>query len=158
LLLLGLLALPIIEITLFIVVGGEIGVLPTLLLVILSAVVGAMVVRRQGIRTLDKLQASLDTGGDPSGPLAHGALILFAGVLLMLPGFFTDAIGILLLIPPVRAQLIRRGASRVTVRASTYVRPRRAGPSGPVETIEADYEVVDDGTRRQGNSGWTRHQ
>jgi UPF0716 protein FxsA len=157
LLLLGLLALPIIEITLFIVVGGEIGVLPTLLLVILSAVVGATVVRRQGIRTLDKLQASLDTGGDPSGPLAHGALILIAGVLLMLPGFFTDAIGILLLIPPVRALLIRRGASRVTVRASTYVRPRR-GPSGPVETIEADYEVVDDGTRRQGNSGWTRHQ
>ena len=98
----------------------------------------------------------MQAGGDPVGPIAHGALILVAGILLILPGFFTDTLGLLLLVPPVRAQLIRWGASRVTVRAARYVRPGRAA-RGPRETIEAEYEVVDDGVeRRRGNSGWTR--
>ena len=87
--------------------------------------------RWQGLQALDRLRASVQTGGDPVGPIAHGALILVAGVLLVLPGFFTDTLGLLLLIPPVRALLIRWGASRVTVRAASYVRgrggPARAG-------------------------------
>ena len=65
--------------------------------------------RWQGMRALDRLRASLEAGGDPVGPIAHGALILVAGMLLIMPGFFTDALGLLLLIPAVRAQLIRLG-------------------------------------------------
>jgi UPF0716 protein FxsA len=148
--------LPIVEIALFIKVGGAIGVLPTLALVVLAAVAGTALIRRQGVQTLGRLQASLDAGADPRGPIAHGALTLVAGVLLIIPGFFTDAVALLLLIPAVRAQLIRWGASKATVRAASFVRPGRAAPR-PGDTIEADYEIVDEAEpARQGRSGWTR--
>jgi UPF0716 protein FxsA len=145
--------LPILEIALFIEIGGAIGLLPTLGVILLTAVLGTAIVRWQGLRALDRLRASMETGGDPMGPIAHGALILVAGVLLVLPGFFTDALGLLLLVPPIRALLIRWGAPRATVRAASYV--RRPGP--PV-TIETDYEVVDDdfGRDARRGSGWTR--
>ena len=148
--------LPIVEIALFIKVGGAIGLLPTLALVVLSAVIGTALVRWQGMQALGRLKASLEAGGDPRGPIAHGALILVAGVLLITPGFFTDILGLLLLIPAVRAQLIRWGASKATVRAASFVRTRRPAP-GPGDTIEAEYEIVDEGKpRRQGRSGWTQ--
>jgi UPF0716 protein FxsA len=152
-LLLVFVGVPILEIVLFIKVGGAIGALPTVLLIIASAVIGVAVVRRQGMSTLDRLQRSLESGGDPTGPIAHGALILIAGILLLVPGFFTDAMGVLLLIPAVRERLIRRGAARVTVRATGFA---RRTPSRPPETIDVDYQVVDDGSDRRGNSGWTR--
>ena len=85
------LGVPIIEIALFIKVGGAIGLLPTLAIVILTAIAGTALMRRQGLKALDQLRASLEQGGDPVGPIAHGALILVAGVLLLTPGFFTDA-------------------------------------------------------------------
>lgn len=154
-LLLILFGVPIIEIALFIKVGGLIGLWPTLGLVVLSAVLGAAVMRSQGLRALARLQASLEQGSDPVGPVAHAALILVAGILLLIPGFFTDVVGLLLLIAPVRAQLIRWGASRVTVQAATFVRTGRRRP--PTDIIEANYEIVDDDApRRQGRSGWTR--
>jgi UPF0716 protein FxsA len=148
------LALPIVEIALFIVVGGEIGLWPTLGLVVLAAVAGVALMRRQGLRTLERLTASLEAGGGPGEPLAHGALIFVAGLLLLIPGFFTDAVGLLLLLPPVRARLIGWGASRVIVRAA-HMEARTGGPRRP-ETIEADYEVVDERPPRPGTSGWTR--
>ena len=116
--------------------------------------------RRQGLQALERLRASVERGGDPVGPIAHGALILIAGVLLVMPGFFTDAVGLLLLIPAVRRQVIAWGAARITVRAATMrARPARARRLAPHEAIEADYEVVDDGrSRRRGTSGWTRPQ
>lgn len=149
------LGMPIAEIAVFIVVGGAIGVLPTLALVVLAAVAGVAIVRFQGLQAVGRLQASLEAGGDPSGPLAHGALIAIAGILLVIPGFLTDIVGLFLLVPAVRTALIRRGAARTTVQVSTFGRAaRRRHP--PPETIEADYEVLDDGAPRQGNSGWTR--
>jgi len=147
--------MPIVEIALFIKVGGAIGVLPTLALVVLSAVVGTALVRWQGMQALGRLKTSLEAGGDPRGPIAHGALILVAGLLLIAPGFFTDALGLLLLIPAVRAQLIRWGASKATVRAASFVRTGRPAP-GPGDVIEADYEIVDEGPARRGRSGWTQ--
>jgi UPF0716 protein FxsA len=149
--------LPILEIALFVEIGGAIGLLPTLAIILMTAIAGMAIVRWQGLRALDRLRASMETGADPGsdpgGPIAHGALILVAGVLLVLPGFFTDCLGLLLLVPPVRALLIRRGASRATVRAAAYVRRP--------ETIEAEYEVVEDEGRRghdetRRGSGWTR--
>ena len=145
--------LPILESALFIEVGGAIGLLPTLGVILGTAVLGAAIVRWQGLRALDRLRASVATGADPVGPIAHGALILVAGALLVLPGFFTDLCGLLLLVPPVRSLLIRRGASRATVRAASYVRP---GGMGRPDTIEADYEVVEDPGPRARGSGWTR--
>ncbi len=76
-----------------------------------------------------------------------------------MPGFFTDFLGLLLLIPPVRALLIRRGRSRMTVRAATFVRRRPGAQQDRPETIDVDYEVVEDpGPRTRGASGWTRPQ
>ena len=149
---------PILEIVLFIEVGGAIGLLPTLAIIFLSAIAGVALMRWQGMRALDRLRVSLETGQDPASPIAHGALILVAGVLLVLPGFFTDTLGLLLLIPPVRSLLIRRGASRVTVRAASYVDRRPTGARERPETIDADYEVVEDARPRRGGSGWTRPQ
>jgi UPF0716 protein FxsA len=149
------LGLPIAEIAVFIVVGGAIGVLATIALVVLAAVAGVAVVRRQGLRTLGRLRESVEAGDDPSGPLAHGALIAIAGMLLVIPGFITDALGLLLLVPAVRAALIRRGAARTTVHVSGFARRGRPAASRP-DTIEADYEVVEDSPRRPGTSGWTQ--
>ncbi|MFO1141250.1 MAG: FxsA family protein [Amaricoccus sp.] len=158
-LLLIFLAVPLIEVALFVQVGSLIGVLPTVMLCILSAVVGTAVMRTQGLASLDRLRSSLEAGGDPRGPIAHGALILVAGMLLIVPGFFTDAIGLLLLLPPVRRQLIRWGASRVTVKAAGYVRPQRQRAAGAGDAIDVEYEIVESASPvRRGTSGWTRPQ
>lgn len=151
---LAFLTVPIVEIALFIQVGGLIGLWPTLAIVILTAVAGTMLMRIQGLHALGRLRASLEQGGNPAGPIAHGALILVAGVLLLTPGFFTDTVGLLLLIPPVRALVIRWGAARITVQAGGFTRTQAAPASR--DTIETDYEIVDDEPRRSGRSGWTR--
>jgi UPF0716 protein FxsA len=145
------LAVPIVEIALFVEIGGLVGVWATLALVLLSAAAGVVLIRVQGVNALARLAASLETGRDPAGPLAHGALLLVAGVLLLVPGFFTDAVALLLLVPPVREALIRWGAARFTVRATGFAHPRPAP-----EVIDADYEVVEDpGPAARGRSGWT---
>jgi UPF0716 protein FxsA len=142
-------AVPIIEIALFIQVGGWIGLWATLAIVVLTAALGTVLVRAQGLQTLRTLQSNVERGGDPMGPIAHGALILLAGVLLLTPGFFTDAVAVALLIPPVRAAVIRWGAARITVVAAGSVyRSRRSGPRpggpGRAETVEAEYEILDE--------------
>jgi len=160
--LLAFLALPIIEIALFIVVGGWIGLWPTLGLVVLAAISGAAVMRRQGLQTLRRLQAEVDAGGDPAASLVDGALVLVAGALLVLPGFFTDAVALILLVPAARAALIR-GAAKRALRPGGFVHVRRARHGGGAprrsETIEGEYEVLDDVPPSQrGASGWTRPQ
>ena len=77
---------------------------------ILAAFAGLALIRWQGMQALGRLRASARRGADPVGPIAHGALIFVAGMLLLVPGFFTDALGLLLLVPAVRHRLIRWGA------------------------------------------------
>jgi UPF0716 protein FxsA len=101
-LLIAFIAVPVIEIGLFIQVGDIIGLWPTLLIVLLTAIAGTTLVRSQGTQVLSALQGSFQAMRDPTEPLAHGAMILFAGALLLTPGFFTDAFGFLLLFPPFR--------------------------------------------------------
>jgi len=95
--------IPLIEIALFIQLGGAIGLWPTLATVVLTAIVGAWLVRAQGVRALVQLRESLSEMRNPAEPLVHGAMILFAGALLLTPGFFTDAVGFLLMVPRFRA-------------------------------------------------------
>ena len=85
--------IPLIEIALFIQVGGLIGLFPTLAFVMLTAITGSMLIRRQGAREMANLRSSFENLNDPTEPLAHGAMILFSGALLITPGFFTDAVG-----------------------------------------------------------------
>ncbi len=154
-LLVAFIAVPMVEIALFIQVGGLIGLWPTLAIVILTALAGTALMRVQGLQALRRLQTAVELGENPVGPIAHGALILVAGVLLLTPGFFTDAVGLALLLPPVRAALISWGASRVTVQAAGFAR-RPGVRRPPPDTIDVDYEVVEEAPERRGPSGWTR--
>ncbi len=94
------------EIALFITVGGWLTLWPTLAIVVATAVLGTALVRQQGARVLMDVQRALDQLGDPLAPLAHGALILFAGALLLTPGFLTDGVGFALLVPRLRSALL----------------------------------------------------
>jgi len=149
-LLIAFIAVPLVEIALFIEVGGAIGLWPTLSIVVLTAVLGTVLLRRQGFAEMNRLRTALNGHGDPSGPLVHGAMILFAGALLLTPGFFTDAVGFALLLPPVRDLIFARIRERIILHTA-----RDAGEPSRPDIIEGDYETID--PDRRGTSGWTRH-
>ena len=137
---LAFLLVPLFEVYLLIRVGSIIGAGPTILAVVGTAVVGAWLVRSQGVATLRRAQASLDAGQAPAFEVFEGALLLIAGALLLTPGFFTDAIGFLLLTPPLRRRAFAAIASRVTV-----VQRGGRGPGagdGP-RVIEGEYTRED---------------
>lgn len=154
------LAVPLIEIALFIQVGGAIGLWPTLLIVVLTAIAGTALVRSQGAQAMAQLRSSFSDLRDPTEPLAHGAMILFSGALLLTPGFFTDAVGFALLVPGVRNWLLGEIRKRVHVQNISMGNPgqgpQRHNDNGDI--IEGTYEPTSDDERRpHGPSGWTRH-
>ena len=108
---------PIVELYVIVQVAGGIGVLETIGLLIVVSVVGAWLVRREGLGVLRKVQTQLASGEMPTKQIVDGGLIMFAGALMLTPGFVTDAVGVLLLIPPtriaVRTVLMRRFRGRV---------------------------------------------
>jgi UPF0716 protein FxsA len=171
-LLLAFIAVPLIEIGLFIKVGGWLTLWPTLAIVLATGMIGTILVRQQGLNVLGELRNSMSQMRDPLSPLAHGALIVLAGVLLLTPGFFTDAIGFLLLVPPVRQAIITFAAARVQVASfgpngAQHGDPR--DPPGAKRPRYGDEEVIDgeysDLSRppspQKGQikrpSGWTEH-
>jgi UPF0716 protein FxsA len=99
---------PVIEIYLFIKVGGLIGALPTVGIVLLTAVVGAWMLRQQGLSTLGRVQSQLEAGALPAAEVLEGIVLLVGGALLLTPGFFTDVIGFLCLIPATRKAMLSR--------------------------------------------------
>jgi UPF0716 protein FxsA len=99
---------PLVELFFLIRVGSVIGALPTIALSILTAVVGAWLVRMQGLAVLMRVREAMDRGETPALALLDGAVLLLCGFLLLLPGFVTDIAGFLLLIPALRRALIRR--------------------------------------------------
>lgn len=112
-LLLAVLLLILVEISLFVTLGGAIGLLWTLAIILASGVVGGLVLRTQGQRALARM---MDTASRPRGALVEageGILVALAGVLLILPGFLSDAVGLILLVPPVRGAILRRMADQV---------------------------------------------
>ena len=131
------LTIPMLEIYLLLKVGGVIGVGWTLALIVGTAVLGAMLWRPQGLRTIARVRTAMDHGELPALELLEGVILLFCGALLLTPGFFTDVCGFLCLIPSVRQQLVlwlvRRGEMRV-------VDPRATGEAPPGQrTIEGEY-------------------
>lgn len=135
LLLAAFILVPLIEIGLFIEVGGWIGLWPTLGLIILTAVVGTALLRQQGLATLRRAQSQMDAGQVPTKELFDGACLLIGGLLLLTPGFFTDAVGFLLLMPPIRDLLRQRLGGRMTRvhlhRGGFGPRPGGPGPQRP---------------------------
>lgn len=104
--------IPLVEIYLLIQVGGVIGVLPTILLVVFTAVLGAFLLRQQGLSTLARFQASVAKGEVPASAMLEGVMLIIGGALLMTPGFFTDAIGFACLLPFSRKWLAKAMLSR----------------------------------------------
>lgn len=157
-LLIAFVAVPLIEITLFIQVGGAIGLGWTLAIVIFTAFLGTWLVRTQGAVALGQLRSSFSDMRDPTEPLVHGAMILFAGTLLLTPGFFTDAVGFSLLIPQVRQAAYK--AIRARVNVQSFGTPGRGPTQTPThgDVIDGEYhEISDEDAKPKNPSGWTKH-
>ena len=155
-LLVAFIAVPLIEIAVFIQLGGLLGLWPTLGLVILTAVVGTWLLRLQGLATLLKAQQHMQQGVLPKRELFDGFCLLFAGALLLTPGFVTDGFGLALFIPAFR-DLLRRLFSRF---AADHVQTKvwtshEAGtssrPGGKV--IDGEFRDVTDGDGESNDKG-----
>lgn len=127
-----LIAIPISEIAVFILIGGQIGVLWTLALILVTAIMGSILLRIQGFQVLARLRSDIDAGRIPGKDLGHGAMILAAGLLLLTPGFVTDTIGFLFFVPAIRSSIWNFLSARVRIIG--------AGPS----------QGVDSGAHREG--------
>lgn len=128
------LIVPLIEIYLLLVVGAVIGPLPTIAIVVLTAVLGAWLLRIEGFQTWFRLQQSLAQGKIPALEIVEGPILLVGGALLLTPGFFTDFLGFLCLFPATR----RRIAQYILRRWLIQQRP----PGGP-RIIEGEYQRRD---------------
>ncbi len=117
------LVIPILELAVIIQVGQSLGALNTVGLLILISLAGAWLVKREGLGVWRRFNAQVRAGAVPTREIADGVLIIFAGALLLTPGFLTDVLGLLLLLPPVRGAL--RGAAML--RASRRVMRVRRG-------------------------------
>ena len=141
------LALPIVEIYLLIQVGQVIGAGWTILLVVLTAVIGVWLLRIQGLSTLIRAQQKLQENQLPARELLEGMALVVAGAFLLTPGFFTDTIGFLLLFPPTRMWLATAAASRMVV--SSMHGQSMHGQSVHGDRVQGDRP----GRPPQGNSG-----
>jgi UPF0716 protein FxsA len=141
---------PLVEIAVFIEVGGALGLWPTLGLVVLTAVLGTWQLRAQGLATLMRARSQVERGALPTRELFDGACLLVAGALLLTPGFVTDGAGFLLFLPPVRDILLGLLARYVRAHAQTRVfvdgeEVSPGGPDGPI--IDGDYRDVTERAR-----------
>ncbi len=148
------LCIPLIEIYLLIQVGEVIGALPTIFMVVFTAVLGVALLRWQGLVTLTRMQAAMARGELPAVTMIEGVFLLVAGALLLTPGFFTDAIGFALLIPPLRQSLAQSlllrgmfqtgGGFRRGGFSAGNTHEGQSGKTGGPKVIEGEYERRDD--------------
>jgi UPF0716 protein FxsA len=166
-LLIGLIVVPLAEIAVLIEVGGWLGVGPTLALIVLTAVVGAWLLRRQGFAALRRAQQQIERGVAPVVEVFDGLCLVIAGILLLAPGLLTDVAGALLLLPPLRTFLYRRvrrrleeqlqagaSASAAGARSQSYQPPPGVEPDPPV--IDAEFEEVEPGAMPEPRGSWSR--
>ena len=143
--LLALLGVPLLEIWVFIEVGGRLGSLTTIAIVVITAIVGAALLRFQGLATLARARASVEAGRMPVDEVFDGLCLLVAGIVLLTPGFVTDTIGLLLFVPAVRRGIGSWLRRRVLTAGPFRAGQTEAGPGasefgGPV--IDAEYVHV----------------
>ena len=137
-----------VEISLFVTIGARIGVIGTLAVVIGSAVLGVAILRRLGDQAFTALRSNVVLVRAPMTPVAHSGLLALAALLLILPGFLTDAVGLLMLLPPVRRWIIARVGTRLKAATSDGGATMRYPPAQDV--IEAT------AVKRNEPSGWTK--
>ena len=133
---------PLVEIYLFIEIGTVIGAWQTILLIIVTAVIGVALLRQQGLSTMQKIQVQMQRGELPAVGMLEGIMLFIAGATLLLPGFFTDIIGFLLLIPPLRKGL----ALWFLERSGTIVKmhPEQNAQKQSGKFIEGEFDRHDD--------------
>ncbi|MGD2075983.1 MAG: FxsA family protein [Gammaproteobacteria bacterium] len=137
------LLVPLVEIYFLIKVGNLIGAIPTIGLVVLTALLGAVLLRLQGWVTLQRTRMTLARGELPALEVLEGVLLLFSGALLLTPGFVTDAVGFAFLVPPLRRALVVRFIQRSNVHVQGFSHDSR--DQGPRRhTIEGEYRRDDD--------------
>ncbi|VEJ56793.1 FxsA family protein [Pragia fontium] len=133
-----------IEITVFIKVSAVFGVALTLILVILTSCLGVSLVRHQGMRTLIQMQEKLASGENPANEMVKSVSLLLAGFLLLIPGFFTDFLGLLFLLPPVQKLL--------TLRMMPYIHTFRATSGTYQSDSQQGYTVEGEFQRKEDDS------
>lgn len=136
------LIIPIIEVYILIQVGSVIGAGWTILLVVLTAVIGVKLLRQQGISTLMRANQAMSQGQIPAMEMMEGLLLAVGGALLITPGFFTDMIGFLCLLPFTRQLIIKRLLLNSSIQA-TYKAHSNAEPNTDKHTIEGEYRRED---------------
>lgn len=137
---------PLVELAVIVQVAGAVGVANTIGLLIAVSLLGAWLAKREGLGVLRRIQAALDRGQTPSTELVDGGLILLAGALMIAPGFISDCLALLLLIPPTRAlvrlpvlrYVTRRGRIAVTNRFGGVRATTRVGDDGRVDVWDVD--------------------
>ncbi|MCG8708779.1 FxsA family protein [Brenneria sp. 4F2] len=127
-----------IEISLFIQVAEVLGVAITLLLVVFTSCVGVSLVRNQGVKTIVQMQQKMASGESPAAEMVKSVSLVLAGFLLLIPGFFTDFLGLLLLLPPVQ--------KRLTLKLMPHLHIWRSGADAG-NTFEGEYQRKDNGSR-----------
>jgi len=138
----GFVLVSILEVWLLTVVGSAIGIVPTLLILVAEAVIGAVLTRREGRKSWTALVAAYQEGRVPTGQLADAVLVLVGGIMLILPGFFTDVVGLAFLLPPTRPLVRKALGSMVATQASKSgfnlgaVRARYAPGTVPGTVVE----------------------
>ncbi len=155
--------LPFLELAVILTVGANIGILPTIALLVLVGVLGSWLCKREGLGVLRRMNATLSEGRLPTRELIDGGLVLLAGALLVTPGFLTDVVGVLLLLPPTRAlfraALVRRFQGRIeqAVVSGTSAGFASAGFGpfgGRTQRIFVDADIVDTTGRDTGPYGF----
>ncbi|MGE0501189.1 MAG: FxsA family protein [Rhizobiaceae bacterium] len=134
-----LIALPLAEIAGFVVVGRQIGALGTIGLVVAAAAAGLLLLRVQGVRAAGRIRQAAAGGRIAGEDMANGAMVMLAGLLLLVPGFITDIVGLLLFIPQLRRFIWRRLGKHITV-ATARFRPDAwpGGNGGPTVDLDPD--------------------
>jgi UPF0716 protein FxsA len=164
-LLLGFLVVPLAEIAVLIEVGGWLGLGPTLALIVLTAVIGAWMLRRQGLAVLRRAQQQMSQGALPVAEVFEGFCLVIAGALLLTPGFLTDVVGALLLLPAARGFLYRRVRQRLedeVLAGGAASGPRAQGQrpgepqKPPPAADDVEFEEVDPGDMPAPRGSWNR--
>jgi len=147
-------ALPLLEIAGFVVIGGRIGLGLTLLWLLAAGMAGLALIRHGGLNAIIKLQAALQEGREPGHSLIDGAVMVTAGLLLIVPGFVSDVLALIILLPFTRNFLLRHAAHHFETRIyrSGGAGPAGSSPGGSTRTtvIEGEYEIIEpeDGAER----------
>lgn len=118
--------LPLVELWFIVQVGQQFGILPTVALLLLISLVGTSLVKREGLRVYGQFMTAVRSGQEPTREIVHGVCVLASGVLLLAPGFFSDVLGIVLLLPPVRALVARLAVKRAR-RVTSVINVRHSG-------------------------------